>query len=351
MVTIKQIAERTGLSIPTVGNILGRAAQRYSPQTREKVHKACKDLGYMPNASAKAVRQGRFDCAALVLSRSHQRTHSYIPIGLLDGIDDELSQHGMHLTVSRLSDEELSRHDFLPKVLRESMADGMIVNYTHEIPQAMLNLVHAQHAPAVWVNAQIPEDCVFPDDLGAARAVTEEMIKLGHRRIALVHMIARLGREGAFAKHWQGLHYSVRDRDEGYAKVMKRRGLVPRVLSHGEFIEESEQVDRCRALLSAKDRPTAVICYSENETYSLIGAARSLGLSIPKDLSVVTFAPASMWVLGYEVSIAAVPTEEVGRRAVRMLLEKISHPARSHKPEAVGFGLLRCQTLGKAPPI
>ena len=64
------------------------------------------------------------------------------------------------------------------------MADGMIVNYTHEIPQAMLDLVHAHHAPAVWINVKLAKDCVFPDDVNAARSVTEELIQLGHRRIA-----------------------------------------------------------------------------------------------------------------------------------------------------------------------
>src|SRR5262245_28817077 len=189
-VTIKEIARRTGLSIPTVGNVLGRAANRYSAQTRQRVMKAAAELGYKPNASARAMRQGRFGCAALVLSRSKQQTHSHIPSGLLDGLDDELAQHDMHLTVSRLTDEELSTEAFLPKVLRESMADGMIVNYTHEIPPAMLNLIHAHHAPAVWLNAKLGEDCVFPDDHGAARATTKQLIELGHRRIALVHFIA-----------------------------------------------------------------------------------------------------------------------------------------------------------------
>src|SRR5215470_8292138 len=152
-ITIKEIARRTGLSIPTVGNVLGRSAYRYSADTRNRVMQACQELGYKPNASARAMRQGRFGCAALVLSRSKQQTHSHIPPGLLDGLDDALAQHDMHLTVSRLTDEELTSDGFVPKVLRESMADGMIVNYTHDIPQAMLDLIHAHHAPAVWLNA------------------------------------------------------------------------------------------------------------------------------------------------------------------------------------------------------
>src|SRR4051794_33407113 len=208
-VTIKEIARRTGLSIPTVGNVLGRSASRYSADTRRRVLEACQELGYKPNASARAMRQGRFGCAALVLSRNKQ-SHSHIPNGLLDGLDDALAQHDMHLTVSRLTDEELTRGDFLPKVLRESMADGMIVNYTHEIPQAMLDLIHAHHAPAVWLNAKLKEDCVYPDDFGAAKAATEHLLALGHRRIAFLHLISSIFGE-SFAQAKSKFHYSVSD--------------------------------------------------------------------------------------------------------------------------------------------
>ena len=93
--TIKEIARHTGLSVPTIGNVLGSSGGRYSAATRAKVLKAARELGYRPNSSARAMRNGRTGCAALVLSRSHQQTHSYIPPGLLDGLDDELARHNM----------------------------------------------------------------------------------------------------------------------------------------------------------------------------------------------------------------------------------------------------------------
>src|SRR5689334_6241280 len=187
-------------------------------------------MGYKPNSSARAMRNGRIDCAALVLSRSHPQVLSHIPVGLLDGLDDELAHHNMHLTVSRLTDEQLSRDDFLPKVLREYMADGMIVNYTHEIPPRMLELIHAHHTPAVWVNAKLKSDCVHPDDLAAADAATRALIEQGHRRIAMLHLIEpgvfeRLSFEQARPR----FHYSVADRAEGYARAMHAAGLKSRV--------------------------------------------------------------------------------------------------------------------------
>jgi len=348
-VSIKEIAKHTGLSVPTVGNVLGRSAARYSAETRRRVAEAVRELGYRPNSSARAMRQGRFGCAALVLSRSHQQTHSYIPPKLLDGLDDELSLHNMHLTVSRLTDEELSSDEFIPKVIREHTADGIIVNYTHEIPESMLKLIRAHHAPAVWVNAKLETDCVYPDDLGAARSVTEDLIKRGHRRIALVHLVARLGSNQPFKELRPRMHYSVADRLAGYTEAMQGAGLQLRILSNERYIDFDEHMQVCDALLRGPDRPTAVLAYSENEVTPVMCAARIAGLSIPRDLSVVMFAPASAWVAGHEVSIAAVPTEEVGRRAVRMLLRRLeSHQDGevSCPPDPVPYGLVPSQTIG-----
>jgi len=347
-VTIKEIAHHTGLSIPTVGNILGRSGHRYNAQTRARVLEAAKELGYRPNASARSVRNGRFGCAALILSRSRQQTLSHIPVGLLDGLDDELAQHNMHLTVSRLTDEELSSQNFLPKVLREHTADGMIVNYTHQIPQPMLDVIHAHHAPAVWVNAKLAEDCVYPDDLAGARAATEMLLRLGHKRIALVHMVARLGWEGEIQSMRPHMHYSVIDRVAGFSEVMREAGHEPAFFSHDRFIETPDQIEAATALLSGTGRPTAIIAYSEIEAHAIVCAARVLGLSLPRDLSLIVFAPRDLPVLGYELSAAAVPTFEMGRRAVLMLLEKLKAPEVPRPPEPLAYSTISPATVG--PP-
>jgi LacI family transcriptional regulator len=338
-VTIKQIALRTGLSVPTVGNVLASSGGRYSAQTRQRVFDAAQELGYRPNSSARAIRRGRTGCAALILSRSKQQTHSHIPAGLLDGLDDELALHNMHLTVSRLTDEQLTKNDFLPKVLREYMADGMIVNYTHEIPTAMLDLIHAHHAPAVWLNAKLKEDCVHPDDVGAAHAVTAQLIALGHRRIAFLHLISPKVFAGPFAQNWSRTHYSVADRAAGYAGAMVDAGLKPQLFYHDRYVDEAEHLATCHSMLAGADRPTAVIVYSERDASLLLCAAAQANLSVPRDLSIVVFAPVGLWLAGREVSVASVPTAEMGRQAVRMLLKKIASPNETCAPEAVSYGL------------
>jgi LacI family transcriptional regulator len=350
-VTIKQIAERTGLSIPTVGNVLGRASSRYSEGTRKKVLAAVAEMGYRPNSSARAVRRGKNGCAALVLSRSNLRILSHLPVGFLDGLDEELARHNMHLSVSRLSDEELSNDDFVPKVLREYLADGMIVNYTHEIPSRMLELIRAHHTPAVWVNAKLPHDAVHPDDLGAAESATRKLIARDHRRIAFIHLIATGIFEGAeFDQIRPRLHYSAADRIGGYSRAMKEAGLQPQVVWNDRFTEERDSVMACTQILVERQPPTAVIAYSEFETPAILVAAAQLNLSIPRDLTVLQFAPDDQWIAGTLVPAIKVPTGEVGRRAVRMLLRKIELPNELCDSETVAYEQLEYEGIAPPPP-
>jgi LacI family transcriptional regulator len=346
--TIKQVALRTGLSVPTVGNILNRADLRYNAETRRRVLEAARDLGYRPNSSARAVRQGRFGCAALVLGRERQRTRSALPQSLIDGLDDELASHDMHLTVSRLSDADLCREEFIPKVLRQHMADGIIVYYTHEIPGQMIELIHAHHAPAVWLNAKLDADCVYFDDHFAAKRVTEHLLSLGHRRVALLHLVAQTSPGETFAGSWRNQHYSVAARATGYAEALAAAGRATRIWSHDRYINERDHRGACLSLLSAEDRPTAVLAYSELEALSVVVAAASLGLRIPEDLSIVMFAAEPRWVGGHQLSVAEMPIAKMGHSAVQMLRRKLLAPHEACAPEVLPYELGGGNTVAAA---
>jgi LacI family transcriptional regulator len=349
--SLKEIARVTGLSVPTVGNVLGRSGARYSAETRRKVLEAARQLGYKPNSSARAMRQGRSGCAALILSRSHPASHSHVPVGLLDGIDDELALHNIHLTISRLSDEELTSDDVMPKVLREYLADGMIVNYTHEIPPAMLELIHAHHTPAVWLNAKLPEDCVYPDDFAAARDATAKLIALGHRRIAYVQFIGPWIDGATFEQTLARMHYSVADRRDGYLAAMREAGLGPQLAHLDRFVPHPQQWAAAERLLSSPaDRPTALLLYSDMDLSLVMSVAAAVGLSVPGDLSVLAFYPEEPWVAGKRVSVVPVPTRELGRRAVRMLLQKVQAPDAPCPAEAVSYAARLGETVVPPPP-
>jgi DNA-binding LacI/PurR family transcriptional regulator len=92
-----------------------------------------------------------------------------------------------------------------------------------------------------------------------------------------------------------------------------------------------------------------VVLYSENELPSLLCAAAELRLSIPRDLSVLEFFPVEPAVAGLRVSVVPIPTGEMGRRAVAMLLRKIKDPNEPCAAEAVPYRAAMTDTV--APPL
>jgi LacI family transcriptional regulator len=138
----------------TVTHVLsGRAEQlRISAATQARVHDAVRELGYRPNASARAVGSGRFGSAALI----QPLEGVYLPAGLLLGITDELQRNDMHLVVSEMHNAGPTDETYLPKVVREVAADGLLINMVTKIPPRLLETLHSLNTPAVWINNKQP---------------------------------------------------------------------------------------------------------------------------------------------------------------------------------------------------
>ncbi len=337
-VKTKDIAERAGVSMPTVSHVLGSRAYKYPQATQDRVFAAAQELGYRPHGSARAMRSGRFGCIALLLS-THPN-HSSLFTQFLNGVQDGLAEHDLHLLLAKLPDEKLTDERFVPKVLRELSADGLLINYTHDIPERLMTLIRQNSLPSVWVNSKQEADGVRPDDFTAARTATEQFLALGHKRITYLDY------------PWSD-HYSALDRYRGYETAMQAAGCMPcRVESEevptppgtvGRAQSEAEQrsvqvwAAQCRALLSAPERPTAVIGYGDIAVEPMLSAAIALGLRVPKDLSLATFDDHVPFNTGLPITTWLVPEYTMGLAAVEMLLRKIEEPTCALPTRALPF--------------
>jgi LacI family transcriptional regulator len=338
IVTTVDIARRLGISQPTVSQALGPDPARYrvAPATVKRVRAAALSMGYRPNASARAFRSGRFGAAALILS-ADVAGRSTLPRLLLSGLVNALEERGMHLTVTELTDANLTDEKFVPKILREWMADGLLVNYNRDFPKQMVELIENHALPAVWINAKRDADCVYPDDWLAAREATRRLIDLGHRRIAYT----------CFASDEEGTrHYSETDRMEAYEEAMREAGLTPRTINRRSetvpagFMAWHEIVGRA---LSGPDRPTAILDYGPPIVVQR--AIDRCGLVVPRDLSLIRFDDTAST---HHPATMIVPQMELARKSVKMLIEKIESPKRHQPPCPIPFGFHPGNSL--APP-
>lgn len=319
-ITLKRIAEHCGLSLQTVGAVLSGKEKLFRPETVAKVQAAAAELGYRPNSAAKAMRSGRFNSAALVLSDNPWRSVLFRP--QLSGIDHALSAAGMHLVHALIPEDDLRERGQVPKIIGELMADGLLINYNTGIPDALDQVITKHRLPAIWMNAKRARDCVYPDDEGAGRLATEHLLQLGHRRIAYV--------DYCHATSQTDHHYSAWDRQAGYEKAMRAAKLTPCVITSPQSVPTAQIPQVVRAWLEAADRPTAVVTYCEREAEPILYTATALlGMQVPRDLSIVTIADDPADHTGVPLATVILPRYELGEVAVELLVERIASPKRS----------------------
>jgi LacI family transcriptional regulator len=327
MITTSEIAARLGYSQQTVSDVLrrGRKYDRYSEETRRRIEEAAAELGYRPNAAAQAMNSGRFNAVGVLMSRHFHQ--SAVHGEMLRGIHDALDQRGLHLTITFVDDTQLTSDEKLPQVLRRAMVDGLLLNYTHGIPQVMAELIERHRLPAVWVNSKQKQNCVYIDDEGGAAEATRRLLARGHQRIAYCDLTA--GLETA-----DEIHYSRVDRFRGYQHAMRRARLACQSISPPKPLLHEAAVRFVCEHLSQPDAPTAVLCYGQQELVALVSALQALRPGAATDLALAVFNEREL-PFAPPHDVALLPEFDVGHAAATVLLALLADRDHAHAPVAV----------------
>ena len=340
-ITAAMVAAHLGVSKSTVTHVLNGhgTQQRIRPETQQRVLDAAQSLGYRPNVSARAIRTGRFGCAALIQSLKAL----YLPTELLQGISEALTEHDMHLSLAEVPEEVIDDQSYVPKVVRELSADGLLINRIQHIPPEFLERLRALQTPAIFINVKQDTDSAYPDDRHGGEIAAEYLLGLGHTKIAYAGAAVRLKE-----------HYSEFDRRSGYESVMALAALAPLIFRlppdplDADHQHPDPRVETATALLARPGRPTAVIAYELAEAMAFVHAAGRLGLRIPEDLSLLTFHWGIDHRLCLPITTVTNAMRQVGREAVRMLVTKIDNGRQPLPSRAVPVDLLKGMTCG--PP-
>lgn len=341
---VRRIAQEVGVTTRTVHNALAGDGDAKRPSIAARIVRirALADrYGYRANSAARATRNGRHHAVALVMPAGDDGL--YLPLGLSMGCVRACERLGWTLQLAQLPNERLADEGFVPRVLRELSVDGLVVNHIQDLPEQMYALIQRYRIPCVWVNSRQPADCVRPDDLGAGRQAAELLLSAGHRRLAYIHC-------GISS------HYSGEDRLNGVRTAAVAVGLEPQILQF-PFIPWHSREDKRKdgrlsavmALLSdAARRPTGIVAYGGEEAVLAVLAARELGLRVPEDLSLVTFADKAVEDCGFPITTLEVPHWDLGEGAIDMLDCKIDTPERTVVAREMSFRLL--EGISIAPP-
>ena len=338
MATIDEIAEAAGVSRGTVSNILNGKNKEERPSAirrANQVRELAAQLGYRPNAAARAVRSRRFRNAGLLLAPNDEL--SGMPEAVWRGIMHTLAEHDMHLVVGDLPIEDDYNAGRLPKLLREWSVDGLLISYYRGIPQGLLSLIHEESVPTVWLNVPWEENSVYPDDHVGAKQATEYLISQGHRRIAYCDLLTY--------DTFTVPHYSQQYRAEGYQSAMTEAGLPPRFIRPDRGLDCAECAAFTTHWLESEwrkmpaERLTAIVAYEAVEASSLFLAATRCGIAVPQTLSLITFHAKPVVSQGVAISTVEIPAYALGVAAVNMLVDKIDRPDVSVLSKMLPLGL------------
>lgn len=270
--TQKDVARAAGVSQATVSLVLSGGGASIPEETWARITTAAKDLGYVPNRFAQALKTSRSMTIACIVP---DITNPFYP-SLIRGIQavaDSASYDVIAVNTDGLPERE--RH-FLDWA-RQGRVDGVIGVFFTLRANDFRALVDAG-VPVVRIEASrkvagdIPLDDIFVDSRAAALAVAEHLIGQGHRRIAMV-----AGRGGPQTH-----------RIDGYRAALAAAGLEERVVIDEEFSERGG-TRGAEIILASGFQPTAIFAANDLMAIGVMQALRERGIEIPRDIAVAGF--------------------------------------------------------------
>jgi LacI family transcriptional regulator len=339
VVTAQMVAQRAGVSQGVVSKVLHGSTGniRMSQDTAERVRQAAQELGYRPNGAARAMRKGRFNAIGLLFA-SRINEAALNPLAMW-AIQKQMMERNHHLTMAPLPDEKLVQEGAVPHVLKDWSVDGLLVSYTYNSPEPLVQMLAKHRVSAIWMNRKMAADCVYLDDYTSASWATQELLRHGHKRITYVSFRP------------VGGHYSAADRQAGYEQAMASAGLgTDLFVMPPEHNKDGLQLPFLLKWLQRPDRPTGIFTYGDAEAAILLMAAARLGIRVPEDLSITSVLNSTVPVAGVRISGAEVRHVQMGERAVELLLKRIDDPSTPLDPVAVAPRLVEGDTAGPVNP-
>ena len=334
-VGIRDVAQRAGVSIATVSRALNNPAT-VKADLRARIDAAAQDLGYIPDAAARALSSRRTRTIGAVIPtvdnamfargvealQRYLSLKDYLLLLATSGYDPEVEHRQAQNMIARGVDGLILRGDVHSEGLRRLLA-------TQRIPFVNVGVYHPDRA----------SPCVGADNEAAAYRACQHLLGLGHRRIGMVAALS-MNNDRASA------------RVQGVRRALAEAGLAldPRWTVEVPYrLDDARQAARTLLPGSPADRPTALVCGNDVIAYGVLLEAERRGLNVPRDLSVMGFDDLE-WSRHLRPSLTTMhlPTDEVWTRAGEYLVHTLaSLPTTTHYE--VEASLVVRESTGPAP--
>ena len=305
-VTSFDVARRAGVSQSAVSRVFTPGASA-SKKTVEKVRRAAAELGYRPNAIARAMITGKSRIIGLVVA---YLDNQFYPVAL-ERLSRVLQDRGYHILVFMVQQFQEDIDQIVQELL-DYQVDG-IVTASVAMTNDLTNLCEAAGIPVVMFNRDQDDprlSAVTSDNVSGGRIAANFLVAGGHERIA--HIAG-----------WQGAS-TGRDRAVGFAEGLADHGREAVAVIDGEYNRDTAAA-AAREMFGRANRPDAVFVGNDHMAFAVMDVLRfEFGLSIPGDVSVVGYddVPIASWP-AYDLTTLRQPVNRMVEATVDALLSRI----------------------------
>ncbi len=306
-ITLKDIAERVGVSAVTVSKAL-TDKEGVSEDVRKKIKEVASELGYKTNNTQNVTGQS-YNIGVIVAKKFIKEDANAFYLKMYQGIVQTLSRY-RYYGILEIIDSHSEKELVLPKLLEDKKVDGLII--LGQFQSDYIRMVEECKIPTVlldYYDKNLNIDSVISDSVYGSYRAVNYLINQGHRRIGFVGSI--------FSTN------SIMDRYLGYYKAL----LEAKCEIRPDWIIEdrNEEGEYIPLILPDYDNmPTAFICNCDNISYILVNRLSELGYNVPKDVSVIGYDNSILSsISAINLTTVDVNIEAMTESAVDLIIKKI----------------------------
>ena len=333
-ITIKDVAAEAGVSLQTVSRVMNDRPN-VRPAIEERVRKAIEKLGYVPSLAARKMA-GNKSYLLLALNDRDRTIEGWQSGDGTDWVDQMLlggmlkcAEHGYRMIFELVDTHSSNVERELTSALGALHPDGVILTPPHGDNSAITKMLIGRRIPFARIGSKNPGAGfrIAMDEQAAAKAATNHLIGLGHRRVGFIAGSAEYALSA--------------ERLEGYRDAMRGARLDPDALvAQGDFTFGSGEAATKR-WLSLAEPPTAILASSDQMALAALHVAKCSGLEVPGELSIVSFDDTPI-VKFSTPPLTAIrqPIAAMAARAAELLIGADSGAARTDGIDVLPFDLI-----------
>ena len=337
MPTIRDVAKLAGVAPITVSRVINNSGY-ITDKTRQRVEKAIRTLGYVPNSLARSLRSHKTRMLALVLTDITNPFWTTVA----RGVEDAASDAGFSVILCNTDESGVEQERYI-RIILEKQVDGVLLVPAGDAEEPVC-FIQSQQVPVVVLDRRVSSDLgvdsVRSDSISGALELVRLLIRLGHKRIAALtgprDVPTAIDRVTGYRQAlqeagltWEQVLYGEYDLASGYRltnEAMQNEGRQ----TYGKHDLESG-FKLTGQVLQSSPRPTALFTANNFLAIGALRALRAANLQVPEQVALVGFddLPESLVVDPF-LTVAAQPAYEMGHKATELLLARLT----GHAPES-----------------